>query len=868
MKHLFEKIWHGIVWLTRATGRGLKRFRRWYISQYRGRPWWRKTLMVFATMIVLFFVYLFMVATNFLWLFGSSPSLSEIMNPKTANASYIYSADGELIGKYYNENRTPVRYDDVNPTFFQTLIDTEDERFYDHLGIDVTGLGAAVKDMVVHGKSRGASTITQQLVKNMFRVRKTSTGLLGHIPGVSLIIMKTKEWILATEVELVYRDKKRILEMYANTVDFGNNAYGIKTAAKVYFDTTPKELTTDQCAVLVGILKGTTLYNPRRNPENCLKRRNVVLHNSLNHGHLTREEYETLCAMPLNIKYTPEEDFSGVGPYFKQAVVEELKDWCEDNGYDLYTDGLEIHTTLDTRVQRYAEEAVTEQMRNVQRSFDSHWGSQDCWVADDGSEIPDFLQNVVEHSDCYKQLVAQYGEQYDSVEYYLNLPRKMRLFDYDGGHDAVMSPRDSIRYMLHFMHCGLVAVDPMTREVKAWVGDVDYKTWKYDEVRAMHQPGSTFKLFVYSAAMEKGMRPCDRRMDQYFDTLVEDKRTHEISTWAPHNANGRYTNTNMTLRQAFAQSVNTVAVRVGNDVKPEYVATVAKKMGVQSPLDVTPAISLGSSDVNLIELVNGYCTVAANGYYSEPVLVTRIYQTDADGKKTLVYDSRKDKPAPEHAITHRTAYFMLTMLQAGRTDAGGTSMALNAYIPYDTDFGGKTGTSNSHADAWFVAVSPRLVVGAWVGGEYRQIHFRTGALGQGNKTALPIVGAFLRRVMSDKDFAYLHTRFKRDEQLERLAQLCSDEPVITDTIPADSLALDSLGLEMLDDGTPVVPDENAVTPDVGTETTQPTEPPVGTRERQSEERVRNAFRTGSDPVPERKKPANNNTPQTIPQRKK
>lgn len=833
-----QKTGKALLWLWHKMREWWHRFWSWYKGLYRGRPWYVKTLAVIGTMMSLFIIYLVMVATNFLWLFGSSPSLSEIMNPKTANASYVYSADGVLIGKYFSENRTPVRYEDVNPMFFQTLIDTEDERFYEHKGIDFQGLGAAVKDMVVHRKGRGASTITQQLVKNMFRVRKTSTGLLGKIPGVSLVIMKTKEWILATEVELVYNDKQRILEMYANTVDFGNNAYGIKTAAKVYFNTTPKELTTDQCAVLVGILKGTTLYNPRRNPDNCLKRRNVVLHNLLDHKHLTQAEYNSLSALPLGIQYTPEEETSGIGSYFKQAVIDELKDWCADDGYDLYTDGLEIHTTLDTRVQRHAESAVTDQMRRIQDSFDDHWGGKDCWVDEEGNVIDGFLQNAVERSDYYKQLEAQFTENYDSIEYYLNKKRKVHLFDYNGGHDAEMSAIDSVRYMLHFMHCGMVAMDPVTGEVKAWVGDVDYKTWKYDKVRAEHQPGSTFKLFVYAAAMENGMRPCDRRRDQAFDTLVRNKQTNELEHWAPHNANGRFSGADMTLRQAFAQSVNTVAVRVGDDVGVDRVAATAVAMGINSPLDETPALNLGASDVNLLDLVNGYSTVVRDGMMIEPVLVTRIYQTDADGDKKLVYESKKVKPEPVRAISHRAAYFMLKMLEAGRTDVGGTSMAMNQYMPGDIDFGAKTGTSNNHSDAWFVVVTPRLVVGCWVGGEYRQIHFRTGALGQGSRTALPIVGTFMNRLLNDRAFIDLHRRFSHDQMLDRVAELCSNEPMEPDSLDIDSLAIDSLEMYDFDDDDFLGPDTHE---DQGTTHSEPTVTEERSPEQQSQDRVKEAY---------------------------
>ena len=825
-----RKVWKAVKWLWRKLRNGHKRFWRWYRGLYKGRPWWVKILSALGTLVVVFIIYVLMVMCNFLWLFGSSPSLDDIMNPKTSNASYVYSADGQLIGKFYSENRTPVNYDSINPVFFDALVDTEDERFYDHWGIDFEGLGGAIKDFVVHGNARGGSTITQQLVKNMFRIRKSSTGLLGYIPGVRLVIMKTKEWILATEVELIYRDKKRILEMYANTVDYGDNAFGIKTAARTYFNTTPDKLTIEQCATLVGVLKGTTVYNPRRNPDKCRERRNVVLHNMLDHDHLTQEQYDSISALPLALDYHPDEDITGVGGYFKHAVVEELKDWCEQNQIDIYPDGLEIHTTIDTRMQRHAEAAVTEQMKAVQASFDQHWGGQDCWVDEEGNVIEDFVEDVAMRSDTYKALVARYGEtDYDSVGYYMNQPREMTLFDYNGGHTAVMTPMDSVRYMLHFMHCGFVAMDPMTGEVKAWVGDVDYNTWKYDQVRAMHQPGSTFKLMVYSAAMERGMRPCDRRMDAPFDTLVENRETHDLEPWRPHNVSGRCTNAPMTLRQAFAQSTNLVAVRVGNEVGPKIVAQTAYDMGCRSALDATPALSLGASDVNLLEMVNCYCTVAADGMSRAPILVTKIYQTDADGKKTLIYDATTVKNEPHRALTHRAAYFMWKLLEAGRTDVSGTSMALNQYIPWDTDFGGKTGTSNNHADAWFIAVSPRLVCGAWVGGEYRQIHFRTGALGQGSRTALPIVGNFLRRVMADNNFSYLHTRFPIDATLDHVAEMCNEMPV--DTLDNDSTLIDSIPpdgidrpVELDEDGNPTVPT-----------------PPGTTPEQQSQERVRQAY---------------------------
>ena len=341
-----------------------KRFNAWYKGLYAGKPWYVKGFYAMCTTFVTILLLLIAVNINFLWLFGKSPSLHDIMEPRPYNASYIYSADGKQIGKFYKENRTPVKYEEVDSMFYRLLIDTEDERFYNHWGIDFHGMGGALKDFIVHRKARGASTITQQLVKNMFkmRTREYTGGLLCRIPGVGMIIMKIKEWILASEIEAFY-DKERILEMYANTVDFGNQAYGIKTAAKIYFNTTPAKLKVEQSATLVGILKGTSVYNPRKHPKRCLERRNTVLNNALEHNDLTQEEYNRLSQKELNLKYTPETEFNDNCPYFRMAVVEEMRNWCEDNDVDFYRDGLEIHTSIDTRMQRYAEQAVAQHMR-------------------------------------------------------------------------------------------------------------------------------------------------------------------------------------------------------------------------------------------------------------------------------------------------------------------------------------------------------------------------------------------------------------------------------------------------------------------------------------------------------------------------
>ena len=779
VKTIFAWIWHKF----RASW-------TWYKSLYQGRAWYTKTVVALASCIVAFILYLGAVDINFLWLFGKSPGyFSGILNPQTSEASLIYSADGKLIGKYFNENRTPVEYEDVNPAFFKALVDTEDERFYKHIGIDPIGVFAAAKDALLHHSGRGASTITQQLAKNLFRVRTNySTGLLGGIPGLKILIMKSKEWITAVKLEFIF-DKRDILTMYANTVDFGSNAFGIKTACKTYFGTTPKDLTTDQAAILVGMLKATTYYNPRINPENSLKRRNTVLNNMVNHGDLTHAAYDTLKLKPITLDYSVESNYDGQATYFREAVANYLKDWCKDNGYDLYSSGLKIYTTIDTRMQKYAEAAAIKQMKQVQRNFKNHWGNTNPWQDEKHQEISGFIEGIAERQPYYKQLKEKYPDNPDSVDYWMNKPHKVKVFDYEKGSvEMEMSTMDSIRYMVRFMHCGFVAMEPQNGHVKAWVGDIDFKSWKYDKVTAMRQPGSTFKLFVYTEAMNQGLTPCDKRVDSYFSMKVWDKKQNKEVTWAPTNANGYFTGDSLPLKAAFAQSINSIAVKLGQECGVANIAATAQAMGIKSKLDVTPSLPLGSSDVNLLELVNAYSTVVNDGKAHEPVLVTRII--DRDGNEIFVAPSEQ-----KQAIPYRSAYLVQQLLQGGLREPGGTSMSLWGYIGKfnDTEFGGKTGTSNNHSDAWFVGVSPKLVVGAWVGGEYRCIHFRTGALGQGSRTALPICGYFLESVLSDPAFKDYHGKFgkPKDESVSSSMYNCASyyrSRQDTDSVAIDSLA--------------------------------------------------------------------------------
>lgn len=811
------------------TWKKIRRFWPWYKSLYKGHAWYTKTIVALVSCIIAFIVYLGMVDMNFLWLFGKSPGFFAILKPETNAASEIYSADNVLIGKYFNENRTPVKYEDVNPAFFKALIDTEDERYYKRprgMAVDFIGIFAAVKDAALRHDGRGASTISQQLAKNMFRVRtQYSTGLIGKIPGLKILVMKSKEWIIATKLEICH-NKREILTMYANTVDFGSNAYGIKTAAKTYFNRSPKDLTTEQCAVLVGMLKATTLYNPRSNPEHSLARRNTVLHNMVTHNDLTRAEYDSLTQIPIKLDFKVEENYDGQALYFREAIADYLREWCRDNGYDLYSSGLKIYTTIDTRMQKYAEDAARKQMKIVQRNFDSHWSihrssdkfmtGKEPWVDEKGNTIPNFIQQLAERQPFYKALMERFPNDPDSVTYYYKeWVHPVKVFDYDKGTiTRMMTSEDSIKYMTSFMHCAMVAMEPQSGAVKAWVGDIDFKTWKYDKATAERQPGSTFKLFVYTEAMNQGLTPCDKRRDEFISMQVYDKKKHEMTTWTPSNANGTFSGDSMPLKSAFAKSINSVAVRLGQEMGIKNIIETAKAMGIKSPLDEEPSLALGSSDVNLLEMVNAYCVVADGGKHHDPVLVTRI--VDNEGNEVFVGPTTN-----EQVIPVKSAFLMQQMLMSGTHDGGGTSISFAA-AEYaggsfrDTDWGGKTGTSNNHSDAWFMGVSPHLVVGAWVGGEYRSIHFRTGALGQGSKTALPICGYFVHSLLSDPVFQKYHGKWTRPEGADITSDMYTCQSYVapapkdtTTELMKDSAVVGDEEIILDENGNPIVRPENS-----------------------------------------------------------
>jgi penicillin-binding protein 1A len=728
--------------------------------------------------IILLFAYIIALDLNFLWLFGNSPSIKDILHPQQNIASEIYSEDGVLLGKYYYENRVPVSYVELSELLIKTLIATEDERYYKHSGIDLIGSVAAFAG-TLKGKPRGASTITQQLVKNLYKTRdKRKYGILSKIPFVNILIFKSKEMINAFKLEMRF-DKKDILTLYLNTVDFGNNAFGIKTAARTYFNTVPALLKPEQCALLVGMLKATTTYNPVTNRRKAYKRRNVVLSIMKEHGIISDIVNDSLQKLPVSSKIYFEKVTDGKAFYFRQELLANLKPWLNEKNLDVYAGGLKIYTTLNSKMQDYAETALTKHMKQLQRTFDLHWQGLNPWVDSRDKEIPGFVEMIVMQSGEYKKLHTQFAEQPDSIDFHLNKKVKQKIFSWNGAFDSLISLREAINYNLRFLHAGFVAIEPQTGNVKAWVGGINYSFFKFDNVdQSRRQPGSTFKTFVYAAAIDNGFAPCDSVQDS--PVLIKYLENGEKKQWSPHNADWTYLNQNVTLKYAFARSLNTASVQIAEKIGWKTVIDYAHRMGIKSSLDTFPSVCLGVSDVSLIELVSAYCPIANGGYRIEPQMVTKI--TDRHNKLLGEFSAKSDK-----VLSDETAFLMQRMFLGTMTEPRGTTQALYAYdlFRYNTDIGGKTGTSSNYSDGWFLGVTPNIVAGAWVGGEQRSIHFRTSALGEGAKTALPICGLFFEKVLKDSSFVNIRGHFKKLPNATEREYTCQ-----TRHIPPDSVIVD------------------------------------------------------------------------------
>jgi penicillin-binding protein 1A len=727
--------------------------------------------------IVCVLAYWFCIETNFLWLCGRMPSVEQLANPTVAQSSTILTADGLEIGKFFAENRQTIDSSQMSPWLFKALIATEDKRFYDHSGIDLASLGGVALGILKGGERGGGSTISQQLAKNLYNTRKNDMkGLLYYVPLIKTIVYKTKEWITAIRLERRFT-KGEIATMYLNTVPYGNNAFGIKTAAKTYFNKSPKELSIEEAAVLVGLQKGTTLYNPIRNPKNALKRRNTVLQLMADNGSITKEKAEKLSKNDIKLDINLEEK-DVQGSYFKVALSRFIEKWAAENDIDidLYRDGLKIYTTIDSKMQTYAENAVGSHMRKLQKIFDQEWKNKNPWIYENGNEITGYIDTVAKRTEYYGKLNRKYKGNKDSIDFYMNLPHKMKIFDWESKtleKEVVMSTMDSIRYFKRFLQAGTMAIDPHNGFIKAWVGGINYDYFQYDHVKqGRRQPGSTFKPVVYTAAIDGplNLSPCDRRKDEPFKK--EWIENGEKKIWEPKNADGRFTYANLTLRRAIARSINSIAAKLTDEMNPRTVIDYARKLGITSPLDPVLSLGLGSSDVSLYEMVAAYGIFANGGTYIEPMLVFKI--ENQKGRVLYEFESKK-----REAIRPESAYLMQYMLRGGVEEAGGTSRGLfehaSSLFANGGQAAGKTGTTSNYSDSWYIGFTKDLVCGVWVGGDDRSIHFRS-RMGEGARSAMPIFGKFMQSVYTDKKLGYSASPFPKPSiKIEKNYLNCAGE---------------------------------------------------------------------------------------------
>jgi len=716
----------------------------------------------FTAGLVGFILFIWAVSGNFLGLFGELPDFKTLENPQSEQASELYSADGVLLGNYFRENRSPVTYNDISANLVNALIATEDVRFEKHSGIDFQSMVRVVfKSLILRQSAGGGSTLSQQTAKNLFKMRtQESQGFLGKIPGLKMLIIKAKEWIVATKLERSYT-KNEILTLYLNTSEFGSNAYGIKTAAKTFFKKETNELNIQESATLVGLFKAPSYYSPVYNPENSLRRRNTVLGQMEKYKYLTQAEFDSISKLPIELDYKVDNQNQGSATYFREIIKGELIKWTKENlkpdgsTYDLFGDGLRIYVTIDSRMQRHAEESVDEHMRELQKKFEKEIGNRDPWIDNTGKVIPDFLETAVKRTETYRLLVNRYGQNSDSIQIKLHEKKKMRVFSWDNIEvDTLMSTMDSMRHYKKHLQAGFVSMDPQTGHIKAWVGGINHKHFKYDHVKqGKRQPGSTFKPFVYAAAIENGYSPCYTVMDQPVEVNIPGQ-----PAWSPKNADGKFSYTNMTIRRAMAQSVNSITAYMMKKLSPKVVVETAHRLGITSDLDEVPALALGTSDVTIFEMVGAFGTFVNKGEHIVPFYIDRI--EDKNGNILQQFTPRK-KPA----MSEEHAYLMLYMLRGGFEETRGTSQGVSRDIRDDgNELGGKTGTTQNASDGWYMGVSKDLVSGVWVGGDDRAIHFRSWISGQGGQTARPIWAKYMAKVYADPALGITKGPFPRPER--------------------------------------------------------------------------------------------------------
>jgi penicillin-binding protein 1A len=716
-------------------------------------------LIVWLPFLVLFFIISFISLEFFIDL----PSVKELQNPKSNLATVIYSSDLKTLGKYYAENRVSVKYYELDQDLINALIATEDARFTEHSGVDLRALGRAFFGALT-GKSSsgGGSTLSQQLAKMMFPRQKLSKP--------KMILQKLKEWIIAARLEKNYT-KEEILALYLNKFDFLNQAVGVKSAAQIYFNRNQDSLEIQQAAMLIGMAKNPSLFNPIKKADTTLHRRNVVMMQMVINGFLTKEKYDSLKKLPLGLIFHPEDHNDGLAPYFREYLREySLKTWCANHinpetnkPYNIYRDGLRIYTTIDSRMQKYAEEAVFEHMSDLQKMF-----SKECKTKKNApfawnvtkEQIENIMMSSMKRSDRYRSL-KNAGLSKEQIVIEFKKPVSMSVYSLRGDIDTVMSPWDSIRYYKSFLHTGFVAIEPTTGFVKAWVGGVNHKHFKFDHVKVgRRQVGSTFKPFVYALAIQEGYSPCHQ---------VPNVRTCiEIPgqpAWCPDNSDGnKGTGKMVTLRYALAGSINYVTAWVMKQFGPDAVINLVRRLGITAPIDAVPSIALGTPDISVFEMVAANATFANKGTYIKPTFITRI--EDKNGKVLEEFFSSTDE-----VFSEEKAYAMIQLMR-GVVDRG-TGTRLRSRFNLRNEIAGKTGTTQNNADGWFMGLTPNLVAGCWVGGEERSVHFNSTNEGQGASMALPIWGKFFQKVYADASLKINKNGFVKPDNMGDIELDCS-----------------------------------------------------------------------------------------------
>ena len=690
-----------------------------------------------------------------LGLLGPMPDFRQLENPKTNLATQIISADDTVLGKFYfNDNRTPISFREIPTAMIEALVATEDERFYSHSGIDFRGTARAVFYL---GKKGGASTITQQLARQLFvGVRSQNT--------FQAIVQKIKEWVIAIRLERRYT-KNEIITMYLNIYDFNYNADGLRSASSIYFSKKPIELDLSEAAMLVGMLKNSSLYNPLRRPEMVRSRRNIVYQQMLRNKLITEEQRDSLAALPITLDFNPQSHREGIATYFRAYLQQFMRSWIskhpKEDGtfYNLYLDGLRIYTTIDSRLQTYAEDAVTAHMSNLQKEFFRQnvpeYNDIAPFLDVEKEDVENIMQQAKRRSERWRKMKAL-GHDEETILASFEKPTQMEVFGWNGDIDTIMTPTDSIRYYKHFLRAGMMSMEPQTGHVKAWVGGINYRHFQFDHVmQGKRQIGSTFKPFVYASAIDQlKVSPCDSLPDGYY--CVEPAKFGAHDAWCPKNSGDRYIG-KRTLKNALANSVNTISARLIDKVGTRPVVNLVRNLGVSSPIPNVPAIALGSADLSVYEMVGAYSSFANKGIYVKPVVVTRI----EDKNGTVIYQTA---PETKDVLSEESAYVTLKLLEGVTESGSGVRLRhrgaektnpifrdLVTGYPYEFDnpIAGKTGTTQNQSDGWFIGMVPNLATGVWVGGEDRSIHFETIAYGQGATMALPIWANYMKACYAD-----------------------------------------------------------------------------------------------------------------------